>query len=135
MNARIEFGMSYVDALRASLGAVADRVVDECKAELYQFANEVMSESKRVVPVDTGALMSSGQVALPQVNGREISVTLGYGNQSVGYALYVHENMNPNVHWTRPGSGPKYLETPLKAKQGELGPRISQAVVRGFKGK
>ncbi len=129
---KLEFGMTGLDRLRYLLDGAADRVVDEVKAELWQFAQEVMTDSKQVVPVDTGALMSSGQVSTPAVSGREISVALGYGNQSVGYALYVHENMSPNVHWTRPGSGPKYLENPLKAKQDQLGPRVAGAVRRGM---
>lgn len=86
-----------------------------------------MAESKRIVPVDTGALMNTGTVMPPVDNGREIMVEMGYGSQSVDYAVYVHENMAP-VKWQRPGSGPKYLETPLKEKQDSLPDRIASAI-------
>lgn len=100
---------------------------------LYQFGNMVMEISKRErVPVDTGALMNSGYVALPEDNGTEISVTMGYGGQSVDYALVVHENMNPHVHWKRPGSGPKYLENPLKESQDKMPDVVGDAVQKAL---
>ena len=123
------------------------------KAELYQFAEEVMSDSKEVVPVDFGDLMNSGHVDLPVEDGSTIRVKMGYGNESVGYALYVHEALegaqppSPNwswtkhaakglaINWTRPGSGPKYLERPLRAKQDRLPPRLLAAIKNGLLGK
>lgn len=97
--------------------------------ELYQFAEEVMAASKEVVPLDTGNLMNTGHVQLPVDSGREISVTLGYGGPAANYALAVHENLDPRVNWKRPGSGPKFLENPLKERQNQLPERIA----RGFK--
>jgi len=100
--------------------------------ELYRFGEEVMTASKQVVPVKTGALMNTGKVEFPVESGKEISLTLGYGSESVGYAVYVHENLNA-VNWTRPGSGPKYLEAPLHERQDKLGERIAQAIEAAIK--
>lgn len=106
-------------------------------AALYQFAEEVMADSKQVVPVLTGALMNTGKVEAPVDDGRLITVMLGYGDESTPYALYVHEELqspsgNP-INWTRPGSGPKYLSNPLQAKQDELPGRVRDAVVQAFR--
>jgi hypothetical protein len=124
----------------------------EVGRELYQFGEEVMTASKLVVPVRTGTLMNTGQVQPPATEGVQVVVRLGYGGPAAPYALYVHEALegaqspNPSwswakdvahggeIHWTRPGSGPKYLENPLKERQGELPRRIRDAVMRALKG-
>ncbi len=100
--------------------------------ELYQFAEEVMAVSKEVVPVDMGNLMNTGHVELPVDSGNEISVTMGYGGPAVNYALVVHENLDPRVNWHRPGSGPKFLENPLKERQDKLPERIANGFRAGM---
>jgi hypothetical protein len=123
----------------------------EVAKELYQFAEEVMKDSKEVVPVLTGALMNTGKVQPPKDENGMISVTLGYGDEAVGYALYVHEALegarapNPNwswakaaakghpIKWTRPGSGPKFLSRPLQAKQDQLPGRVQAGIMRALK--
>lgn len=117
--------ISGIDDLKAKLAKNAPKARQDVKAEIYQFSEEVMADSKQVVPVRTGALMNSGKVLLPTEEGNKVSVVMGYGDESVGYALYVHEELN-SVQWTRPGSGPKYLENPLKAKQDDLPNRIAK---------
>lgn len=106
-------------------------------AAMYQFGEEVMGDSKLVVPVDTGALMNTGKVMPPDIKGSIIEVTLGYGDESTDYALIVHEELQSpsggRINWTRPGSGPKYLENPLKAKQDQLPGRVGKAVLASFK--
>jgi len=100
---------------------------------MREWAEEVMTAAKRVVPVDLGNLMNSGHVQGPNLKAATLEVLLGFGGpagagnhggqtnkQDVGYAEKVHENMNPNIHWQRPGSGPKYLENPFTAKLPEL---------------
>jgi len=78
-------------------------------------------------------------------------VVLGYGGAAKGYALYVHEAMegsqppSPNwswtkavaagkeIQWTRPGSGPKFLENPVKETQNQLPGRLRAAAERVIK--
>jgi hypothetical protein len=125
--------MSFnISGVIAKLASQVQNARDEVSAELYQFAEEVMTDSKAVVPMDTGALAATGQVHPPEIDGDEISIELGYGDAAVGYAIYVHENLDPGVNWTRPGSGPKYLENPLKAKQDDLPQRLADAFTRGM---
>ncbi len=76
---------------------------------LFQEGEQIMSASKRIVPVNTGALRASGHVQLPVIQGRRVSVTLGYGGAAAPYAVFVHERParhNPPTQW-------KYLEIPL----------------------
>jgi len=37
------------------------------------------------------------------------------------------------IQWTRPGSGPKYLERPLRERQDQLPDRLRDAVLRALK--
>lgn|SRR2546428_3976434 len=88
---------------------------------MREWGEEVMTASKRVVPVgETGNLMNSGHVEGPDLKAATLELLLGYGGPAVTYAKAVHENLNPNVHWKRPGSGPKYLERPFTEKLPEL---------------
>jgi len=135
----------------ANIRDAASRLGTEISREVYQFAEEVMTESKLRVPVKTGTLMNSGHVEPPVQQGGRITVKLGYGGAAAPYALYVHEALegavppSPSwswtkkvaaggqIAWTRPGSGPKYLENPLKERQDQLPGRIQDACVRALK--
>lgn len=127
-----------LDALRQKLTDFRKSLPQAVGKAMYQFAEEVMGDSKGTyVPVDTGALMNTGHVDPPVISGTSVTVELGYGDESVGYALIVHEEMttksgNP-INWTRPGSGPKYLETPFKAKQDLVPQRIVDTVTELLK--
>jgi hypothetical protein len=129
----IEFEISGLDSLMERLGSGAmERIRPAIARELNVIAEEVMSESLEIVPVDTGTLMSTGHVDAPQETEEGVSITLGYGGPAASYALAVHENLDPNVHWKRPGSGPKYLEIPLKAKQDSIPRRLSEAAYKAL---
>ena len=133
MSGNISFEILGLERLQQRFQAAAPSIQHEVEKELFQFGEEVMAASKLIVPVDTGALMSTGHVDLPVTSGNEVTVKLGYGGPAADYALYVHENMNANVNWTRPGSGPKYLEGPIRQRQDKLPGRITEAVKRGFR--
>ena len=60
---------------------------------LYAEGEKIMTESKRIVPVDTGNLRASGHVFPPLVSaGSTMTVGLRYGGTAAKYALSVHEN-------------------------------------------
>lgn len=132
-----------IDALRAKLEANLPKARQAAIVELYKFGSEVMLASKHICPMDTGNLVNSGHVECPELGitsggtpafsfvpdvhvtePQKASVVLGYGGAARKYALIVHENMVGTTQWTRPGSGPKFLETPLKAVQESLPARI-----------
>ena len=97
--------------------------------EMREWAEETMTESKRVVPVgETGNLMNSGHVEGPSRSAGGTDVRLGYGGPAAPYARVVHENLNPGIHWKRPGSGPKYLENPFMERLPQLEGRLRAAL-------
>jgi hypothetical protein len=77
-----------------------------------------MNEAIKITPVAKkhgGTLRGSRYVSPPRKGDKSPEVDLGFGTK---YAIYVHE-MDENVNWSRPGSGPKFLERPmLSAKSG-----------------
>jgi hypothetical protein len=141
-----------------------DKIRTAVKRAVYFFAEECMAASKEVCPVDTGNLMDTGHVGRhtpPGVTPMEmaydtedggVAVDLGYGDSAVGYALYVHEELNPSsghaislnwswakaaaagkqIQWTKPGSGPKFLENPIKERQDQLPGRIMDMIKRAM---
>lgn len=76
--------------------------------------NRIMSESKRIVPYDTGHLHDS---ALPpkitKTSRYTVEMSLAYGKHATeqGYFLYVHEDLN--THHTPPTQA-KFLERPVR---------------------
>lgn len=132
----MNFKIDGLEDLIQKLKTGKQRFRENAAKEMYQFAEEVMTDSKEVVPVKTGALMNTGKVFPPVEDATSITVDLGYGDESVDYALIVHEELqspkgNP-INWTRPGSGPKYLQNPFDAKSDQLAPRIAKAAVDAF---
>ena len=130
-----------IDGLELFMDRWSSKLMDDARrnvaAALYQRGEKIMSASKKIVPVLTGALMNTGQVTQPSEDGSGvIEVTAGYGDESVGYAVYVHEELDaPSggpIHYTRPGSGPKYLERPAMAQAGELPGDVKDALMKAF---
>lgn len=71
---------------------------------LEELGYRVLKLSKTdYVPVDTGNLRSSAEVEVKRVD----RVIIKYTAQ---YALVVHEKTDPNINWSKEGTGPKYLE-------------------------
>jgi hypothetical protein len=145
-------GADLINAKLADLGPKLNRAVAQ---GLFVLANVILTDSKQVVPVDTGNLESTGAVGRytegsgveagpPYDEGSTKVVYVGYGSSAVNYALTVHEMLDTSyipgmgsaharmIHWKRPGSGPKYLENPFKAHQDELPDRIKAAITEVF---
>jgi len=132
--ALFDVNVTGLDAMQSKMDQLMPAITREVSEELYVFANDVKEASQMVVPVDTGALMNSATVKGPNKEGDVITVTIGYGGVAVGYALKVHEDLDPHIRWKRPGSGPKYLENPLKERQEKLPQFLAQAVQRAIAG-
>jgi len=124
------------------LGSWGNQAPKVAAAALYGIAEEVMTASKDIVPVDTGALKSTGHVQLPKISGPIVEVTLGYGGvakgtfkspdgkrviragDEIGYGFYVHEDptaRHPSGQW-------KYLEEPLAAKMKDFDRLLAEAI-------
>jgi hypothetical protein len=81
---------------------------------MYNAGTTVLNESKKIVPVDTGALKNSGRVEPVKRTKDSIEVEITYGGAAAGYALYVHED--PAARH-KPGQTFKFLEIPVMAYQ------------------
>jgi len=101
--------------LQALLAQMPGRARTICGGALYECAQEVGATSLRVTPKSPGGgnLRNSQQITKPEVVGDGVEVTIGYGGAASAYALFVHEAPQ-ELHWTLPGTGPKYLERPAK---------------------
>jgi len=87
---------------------------DEVSVAFWQELSKVMNDSKKICPVDTGRLRSSGYVFDPIVSFDEITIQLGYATD---YAFWVHENLN--ARHTYPTCA-KFLEWPLDMASGKI---------------
>ena len=118
-----------------NLQALAQEAPKEFAAALYQEGELLMTDSKKEIPVDTGAARDSGFVEEPIIKGSDISVTVGYGgvaakiNPKTGeststYLEPLHERMG--LH--HPVGKPKFLEDPAKARAPKIESNITKII-------
>lgn len=120
-----------LDKVIKNLKAIRKRMAKELPMALLKEGNAIMTESKtKYVPVETGALRSSGRANTPVTRGDIIKVTLSYGGAAAPYAAAIHEAPN-DWNWSVAGTGPKYLEIPAK----KAVPGMSRRIARDLKGK
>ena len=127
-----------LDGLQRRLRRYPDLLMRVAARELYQEAEETMTDSKEDTPVDTGALRASGFVEQPDVRRDRVTVTLGFGGvagsgnlgttnrEDVGYAVYVHEDCNAHHEVGRC----KYLERHVRRAERRLPRRLVRALRR-----
>lgn len=112
------------DVLRR-MTAVGVSVEAASEGALAEIAENIVGDAKEIVPIDLGALKSSGHVLAPERRGNDVTCAMGFGGQSADYAEIVHENLSPSVQWQTPGTGPKYLEKPFLAATATFTARIA----------
>lgn len=111
----------------SALSVMGPRATDSLGMLIKNFADtNIVTEAKKIVPVDTGNLKGSIQSVGPIVTGTTVTVRVVAGNSAYPYALAVHENPRagktgglspsgrPYRHWAQTGQW-KYLETPALA--------------------
>jgi hypothetical protein len=111
------------------LSAMAEKMPEAIGQAIYEEAETIMTEAKELTPVDTGALRASGHVEKPEISCSTVTVELGFGGQAgggkeIGYAFYVHENLE--AHHTVGQA--KFLETPLTDRQEDIQERIAKTI-------
>ena len=141
-----------LDAAKAGLVELAS--MSE-KGALHAVARGLMAwgqitatKAKYVTPKDTGNLRASIFADVKKAGGvARLTIAAGgpagrgnVGNETnkkdVGYAQIVHEQLG-QVKWRTPGTGPKYLERPIKEEMpklpGEVKDEIDKALERAMK--
>jgi hypothetical protein len=91
---------------------------------LFEEAQEAFALSQGVVPVRTGALMSSGEVSGPRVSGSRAYCEITYGGPATPYAMFVHELPPSRARHDAPTRW-KYLENPVRLYAQDMGARMT----------
>ena len=108
----IDFGSSIDETVRA-IDRWGLRLVDALPPALFRRGEAVMKRAKDLTPVDTGTLRNSGTVNQPEIEGNQVSVTIGFGGAAAPYAVFVHEDMTKR----HPVGQAKFLEEPLREEE------------------
>ena len=104
------------DRLQEIFAKLSEKGLDNVvRSSLFSVGNEVLNNSKAIVPVDTSTLKNSGKVERPKAVDGKWTVEVTYGGSASKYALIVHEN--PNARHEE-GKTYHYLKIPFdKAKE------------------
>ncbi|MDP3717097.1 MAG: hypothetical protein Q8T13_04925 [Acidobacteriota bacterium] len=120
---------SGLDEFVAAVRGIPSVALNAAGGSLYREGEDVMTESKELVPVDMGPLRDSGHVELPMFEPGEVSVTLGYGGAAQDYAVAQHEDQSLN----HPNGGEaKFLETPLLRRADGMAERIGADIAHAI---
>jgi len=92
-----------------------EQVLEACAKAVDETATDVLAESDKTAPVDTGALVASSQKTPPEVTGSSAKEEIGY---TAPYAAHVHEYME--------GKKPKFLEKAVM----NVGPSLRENVIK-----
>jgi len=109
-------------------GELVAKVNSETIKELAIDAEMVLAKSIAVTPEEWGALRGSGTVK--PLNGGKTQ-EIAYGGAAAPYALVQHEAPG-GWNYTTPGTGPKYLETPLRENADKVLKLLNEATKRGL---
>lgn len=109
----IQVEVQGLPALQQRLAQLLAQTTPAVSEGLYRAGNDIMGESVRLVPVDTGLLRSTAHVETPQQQGTRVVVQLSYGGHGIAeYAVRQHFDATLN----HPNGGQAfYLQQPLYA--------------------
>lgn len=114
--------------ISVKLHALTDEMMKRIPDALVEIAEQIhydVDNVEPVIPVLTGALRESKEITKID----KTKIELSYGGKFVGsddsvtdvdYALKVHEGLKDlpqPINWTRPGSGPYFLEAKISNKE------------------
>ncbi len=119
-----DFILEGANRLEANFLTISTQAMKQIATAFYLEAQVNMAESKKRVPVDTGALRDSGFVDKPEFDGNKLSVKFGYGGGDVDYAIVVHEDLQA-IH--KVGQA-KYLESVIMESAPYLLERVAERI-------
>jgi len=121
MNLRM--GIKGMKELKKALKSKGNQANEALAKALYQEAETIMNQAKRITPVDTGTLRNSGHVQQPKITRNAVEVMMGFGG-AAEYAIYVHEN----IHVRHRVGQAKFLEQPLNQAASGLSQRLASRI-------
>jgi len=107
----------------AGMKALGAGAPDAVSRGLYAWGEQTRTAAIRKTPKDTGTLRNSIFV---QRGNRAISIVAG--GPSAPYAVTVHENLSHKIKWRTPGTGPKYIENPIRERRPQLEKDIDREI-------
>lgn len=113
-----------VNELRSALKQAGDRARQAGARAVREEAEDLLSDSKPLVPVDTGTLRNTGTVEGPTWKGSVVTAIVGYGSAAVDYAVIVHERLDLN----HPVGQAKFLEQPALEHERDLEARLAKRI-------
>jgi len=121
------YNVKNLDRAIRKLSAIPGKVEFLARRHLTIEGEKIMATSKETyVPVDTGNLRNTGHVSPPVKEGQTILVQLGFGNNTVEYALIVHEDLYAH----HPVGQAKYLEIPFSRAQPGVKQRFRKFLIK-----
>jgi hypothetical protein len=113
-----------LDEVIANLQATGPEIIKTLANALVTEAEAIMRESKEECPWEFGHLRATGIVKLPPtITDDSIVVEMGYGSETVDYAIYVHEDLyarHPR------GGNAKFLEGPANRRASGMAERVGK---------
>lgn len=120
-------GMSGAVQMNGRVLRVAKNLPPACGAALYVEFEIEMTEAKEITPVRDGHLKRSGKVLPPRREGNSIIVEGTFGDETIDYAIYVHEDLDA-FHTTGEA---KFFESTLRASAPFIGARVARRMDLG----
>lgn len=124
----LKIALAGVGKVLKAAERVGERYQHAMEAALYGLGNEIMTDSKRRVPVDFGALKGSGYVTMPVADARTITVELGFGGPAKAYAVVQHER----TEFHHEVGEAKFLENAINAASGGAARRVVDLAHKAF---
>jgi len=127
--------------VKANLRKWANNMEKNGKASIKKRWQRVLDRARNeFVPVDKHDLQQSGRLV---VSEHGLSVTIVFGGPGIHYAIAVHEHLSEHsppswriaessgrgIRWSKPGTGPKYVERPMMEELPHL-PKLMQQDLR-----
>lgn len=110
----------------------SDEIVEAAaKAAMVEALKHIQELADQWVPEDTGHLRRSWKINEPVVRGSIIEGSIEY---TADYAAIVHEMPQEGINWTRPGSGPKWLERAFDQGSAEASRILGQVLGSALEG-
>ena len=139
MSIKIETKFSGIKTTMAEIQRLMDKLPGAYEAALFEIGNDIKSQSVGLVPVKHRTLANAAFVNDPEGEGLGAAVTIGYGGAASAYAIAVHETPSKydppswkgkggNLNWSKPGTGPKFLERPFLKESKQLGPTVVKKI-------
>lgn len=126
--AKPDVSLTFSNILKVSsaLKVIAKDVESAAAIALTEEHELIMTEAKKLTPVDTGLLRSTGHVQPIKKVGDNLVSEGGFGGAASDYAIYVHERLGVN----HPVGQAKFYETPFLEAITNMEDRLASSIRR-----